>query len=71
MEKHCIILFLFVFSYFDTKKEFITIGRNSKSDVNINDKLLSKIHCNIMFSDKEGWVMRDGDNTNYSTNGTW
>jgi len=47
------------------------MGRNKKSDIFINDNLLSKQHCHIAFSETLGWVLRDGDISNYSTNGTW
>lgn len=50
----------------------ITIGRYSLADIQINDKLLSKIHCVINFSEKDGWTLLDGQSTNKpSTNGTW
>ena len=41
-------------------------------DVQIMDKLLSKYHCCIKYSEKDGWTLYDGkDGTYLSTNGTW
>jgi hypothetical protein len=40
--------------------------------VQVLDKLLSKYHCCISYSPKEGWTLFDGkENQNPSTNGTW
>jgi hypothetical protein len=49
----------------------LNIGRFTLADVQINDKLLSKIHCVINFSDNLGWLMHDGHKEKLSTNGTW
>lgn len=52
-------------------KRNITLGRYSLADIQLNDKLLSKIHCVINFSEKEGWTLTDGHDDKPSTNGTW
>jgi len=49
----------------------INVGRYSLADVQIEDKLLSKIHCVINYSEGEGWTLYDGSNGKQSTNGTW
>jgi hypothetical protein len=49
----------------------INIGRYSLADIQINDKLLSKIHCVINYSEKDGWSLIDGHDNKPSTNGTW
>jgi hypothetical protein len=52
-------------------KRNITVGRYSLADIQLNDKLLSKIHCVINYSEKEGWTLIDGHENKNSTNGTW
>lgn len=47
------------------------IGRYSSADVVLNDKLLSKMHCVINYSEKDGWSIVDGYDNKPSTNGTW
>ena len=49
----------------------INIGRYSLADVQLNDKLLSKIHCVINYNEDLGWVIQDGNLDKNSTNGTW
>ena len=49
----------------------IQIGRFNGADVQLNDKLLSKIHCEIIYSEKDGWILQDGNRGKPSTNGTW
>jgi hypothetical protein len=49
----------------------IVIGRYSLADIQLNDKLLSKIHCVVNYSEKEGWTLLDGHEDKPSTNGTW
>jgi len=57
--------------YFPTDKKIITIGRQNNVDILIQDKLLSKIHSTICFSETSGWMLYDGYENNSSTNGTW
>jgi len=53
-------------------KNYFTIGRKEDCDTNIQDKMLSKIHCLLVYSEEEGWYIIDGDEYgNHSTNGTW
>ena len=59
---------------FSCDKERITIGRENNCDVEINDTLLSRIHCTIIYNDVLGWVLKDGKEDilwKNSTNGTW
>jgi len=65
--------------FIPTKKS-ITFGRSSKCDVVINDTILSRIQCTIIYTDDEGWMIMDGHPKNpnnitgefeSSTNGTW
>ena len=49
----------------------INIGRYTLADVQLNDKLLSKIHCVVNFSETLGWTLQDGHKDKPSTNGTW
>ena len=59
------------------EQKLILIGRDSYCDVIIEDSLLSRIHCSIIYKDDVGWVIKDGrvseDNKSErpSTNGTW
>jgi hypothetical protein len=59
------------------EQKLILIGRDSDCDVIIEDSLLSRIHCCIIYKDDVGWVIKDGrvseDNKSErpSTNGTW
>jgi len=57
--------------YFPVEKKQIAIGRQSQCDIVIQDKLLSKIHSFVSYSDKSGWMLTDGVENNASTNGTW
>ena len=41
------------------------------ADIHIDDKLMSKIHCVINFSETSGWILYDGFNNKRSMNGTW
>ena len=53
-------------------KKYFTIGRKEDCDTNIQDKMLSKIHCLLVYSEEDGWYIIDGDEKgNHSTNGTW
>ena len=50
----------------------ITIGRNQKCDIIIEDMMLSKIQAYIEYnSKKKKFYLNDGDGTRESTNGTW
>ena len=47
------------------------MGRSEKCDVVIKDKVLSRVHCILYYSDNN-WYIKDGnENGNESTNGTW
>ena len=47
------------------------VGRSDCCDVYIKDRMLSRIHCILFFSDNN-WYIKDGNkNGNESTNGTW
>jgi hypothetical protein len=59
------------FNSFDS----VVIGRDKSCTIPIDDELLSRIHCSLVFQD-EFWVVKDGgvnasDNWDHSTNGTW
>ena len=65
---------------FQPTKSTIRIGRNSNCEVVVEDHLLSRIHCTIVYRKNIGWIIRDGVyNKNKdgsiemkpSTNGTW
>jgi hypothetical protein len=49
----------------------ILIGRYNNADIKLDDKLLTRIHCEISYSEKDGWVLFDGFEGKSSTNGTW
>ena len=52
-------------------KQLYTIGRLELNDIPISDKMLSRIHCTLSYSEK-GWTVTDGNETGQeSTNGTW
>ena len=44
---------------FDQRIKNISIGRSSKANVFINDSMLSRIHCSIIFQNNN-WILRDG-----------
>lgn len=71
MGKHCKIKLNIKFSYFSPMNKNIQIGRYYLADIQINDKLLSKIHCVINYCEKDGWTLMDGHQDKPSTNGTW
>ena len=55
-----------------SKGKNILIGRSRKCNVYITSSLLSKFHCNIIFDyDKNCYLLYDGYNGKFSTNGTW
>lgn len=56
------------------KKEdkLITIGRNKKCDVIIEDMMMSKIQCCIKYNSKDkAFYLYDGNSVKESMNGTW
>ena len=57
--------------YFPPSGSIISIGRFSLADIQIEDNLLSKIHCTITYNSTEGWIISDGHEGKSSTNGTW
>ena len=65
---------------FDIKKfkinkkvdKLITIGRNKKCDVVIEDMMMSKIQCCIKYKSKDkAFYLYDGNSEKESMNGTW
>ena len=47
------------------------VGRSDKCDIYIKDRMLSRVHCILLFYDNN-WYIKDGnENKNESTNGTW
>ena len=62
-------------SFNPNTKSKICIGRDPECDIAIDDSLLSRVHCTIIYKDNVGWVLRDGrcidDESKPSTNGTW
>ena len=55
-----------------SKGKKIVIGRSRKCNVYLTSNLLSKVHCNIIFDyDKNCYLLKDGYNEKFSTNGTW
>ena len=68
------------FTFYSSKK-IIRIGRKKhNNDIELEDSLVSKVNCNIVYDDYEGWKLKDGNeiiNVNglkkvtESTNGTW
>lgn len=58
---------------FLNKKEIITIGRDKKCDIFCNDdKAFSRTQITIRFDkDLNLWKIKDGNLSNFSTNGTW
>jgi hypothetical protein len=52
--------------------KLITIGRNEKCDVVLEDAMLSKVHSCIEYEPKDKlFYLYDGDKNRESTNGTW
>jgi hypothetical protein len=58
---------------FENSQEFITIGRDSKSNISfIGDKAFSKIQTTFTYNkDMNAWKIKDGCKEKNSTNGTW
>ena len=67
---------------FNSEKKNIIVGRDTKCDVYIEDKMLSRKHCYIYYNKNENennngeenycWYIKDGDlNGKKSTNDTW
>ena len=60
----------YVFKYNINKP--ILIGRDCDCDISIEDKRLSRIHCNINYDiNNKIWLLKDGNKNTKSTNGTW
>jgi len=57
--------------YFPYSKKEISIGRLNFCDIQIQDNLLSKLHCRIWSSKEKEWFISDGNKDDASTNGTW
>ena len=54
------------------KNKIFTIGRSEDGDVILQDKMLSRIHCILIYEEEEGWFIKDGNEIGQpSTNGTW
>ncbi|KAL4472427.1 hypothetical protein ABPG74_018376 [Tetrahymena malaccensis] len=49
----------------------VTLGRSEKCSLYFKDKLISKVQCLIQFNPNIGWILKDGDGSLPSTNGTW
>ena len=50
----------------------ITIGRNENNIICLNDKLISKCQCILIYNqNKKNWYIIDGNGYKNSTNGTW
>ena len=50
----------------------ILIGRDYNCDISIEDKRLSRFHCNINYDINNNiWLLKDGNKNSKSTNGTW
>ena len=60
------------FHFSPNNYSLIAIGRDEKNIICINDKLISKYQCIIMYNhNKKNWYISDGNGTKNSTNGTW
>lgn len=57
-------------SEFKSMSAPILIGRTDKCKVKLNDSALSRYQCVVDFIN-DRWLIRDGDGTKASTNGTW
>ena len=54
--------------------KIITIGREEKCDICLNDKMLSRVHCVLIYDKENGLSITDGngqENGSKSMNGTW
>jgi len=65
---------------YEPSKKIISFGRSSTCDVVINDNMLSRYQCSIVYYEEAGWVVMDGSpkdsnnikgEFNNSTNGSW
>lgn len=55
----------------NTNNDYFTLGRSDKCFTSIHDKMLSRIHCIIIWNDGN-WFIKDGNEKGEpSTNGTW
>lgn len=48
-----------------------TLGRSETASLVFRDKLVSKIQCTLAFNISLGWILKDGNGSDPSTNGTW
>ena len=56
----------------NNEHKLITIGRNEKCDIVLDDAMLSKVHSCIEYDPKDKlFYLHDGDKNRESTNGTW
>ena len=53
-------------------EETVLIGRMPTCQIRFEDSQLSRLQCQIFFDESRGvWLIRDGDDSKLSTNGTW
>lgn len=58
---------------FTQSKEIIKVGRDSELlDICLKNEEVSNLHCTISFDKSKGtWVIKDGNGSKLSSNGTW
>ena len=68
------------YTFNPNENKVIKIGRkNHGNDIELNDTMISKTNTTIEYSDKKGWILKDGKyeknnsikEMKQSTNGTW
>ena len=60
------------YHFYPSEVNVIMIGRDEKNIICVNEKLVSKWHCNIYYEALEKkWFIIDGYLNKNSTNGTW
>ena len=64
---------VFFFNSNEFRNSPIRIGRMFNCEIQIEDSLISKYQCSLVFDADRGWVLTDGDVSagRKSTNGTW
>lgn len=62
---------IFYFNAQDFCLNNIILGRSKKSNVSINDNMVSKYHAIVYFASSKTWIIEDGNGAKKSTNGTW
>ena len=61
-----------IFHFSPNNCSVITIGRDEKNIICLNDKLISKWQCILIYNqNKKNWYISDGNGKKNSTNGTW